>query len=115
MTRRPPRSTLSSSSAASDVYKRQPLYIPLIIERHKSSQLPILDRYKYLVSGDLKLIELQQSIRKKLTLEKNQSLFFFINKNKLDKADSLLKDIYEKSKDSDGFLYIEYANFETFG
>eukprot|EP00658_Telonema_sp_P-2_P035495 TRINITY_DN25795_c0_g1_i2.p1 TRINITY_DN25795_c0_g1~~TRINITY_DN25795_c0_g1_i2.p1 ORF type:complete len:105 (-),score=21.17 TRINITY_DN25795_c0_g1_i2:225-539(-) len=27
MIRRPPRSTLSSSSAASDVYKRQPLYL----------------------------------------------------------------------------------------
>src|SRR5665648_1264256 len=30
MTRRPPRSTLSSSSAASDVYKRQPLQRALI-------------------------------------------------------------------------------------
>eukprot|EP00658_Telonema_sp_P-2_P057339 TRINITY_DN45792_c0_g1_i1.p1 TRINITY_DN45792_c0_g1~~TRINITY_DN45792_c0_g1_i1.p1 ORF type:complete len:207 (-),score=34.49 TRINITY_DN45792_c0_g1_i1:170-790(-) len=29
MIRRPPRSTLSSSSAASDVYKRQPLQLPL--------------------------------------------------------------------------------------
>src|SRR5674536_377833 len=28
MIRRPPRSTLSSSSAASDVYKRQPFFLP---------------------------------------------------------------------------------------
>eukprot|EP00658_Telonema_sp_P-2_P000253 TRINITY_DN1008_c0_g1_i3.p1 TRINITY_DN1008_c0_g1~~TRINITY_DN1008_c0_g1_i3.p1 ORF type:complete len:126 (+),score=11.61 TRINITY_DN1008_c0_g1_i3:114-491(+) len=31
MIRRPPRSTLSSSSAASDVYKRQSLFTPLTI------------------------------------------------------------------------------------
>src|SRR5664279_5728142 len=30
MIRRPPRSTLSSSSAASDVYKRQALYVPQV-------------------------------------------------------------------------------------
>eukprot|EP00656_Telonema_subtile_P023524 TRINITY_DN24995_c0_g1_i1.p1 TRINITY_DN24995_c0_g1~~TRINITY_DN24995_c0_g1_i1.p1 ORF type:complete len:204 (-),score=30.14 TRINITY_DN24995_c0_g1_i1:10-621(-) len=36
ISRRPPRSTLSSSSAASDVYKRQTLpYVPTLWSRHK--------------------------------------------------------------------------------
>eukprot|EP00658_Telonema_sp_P-2_P031579 TRINITY_DN235_c0_g2_i3.p1 TRINITY_DN235_c0_g2~~TRINITY_DN235_c0_g2_i3.p1 ORF type:complete len:147 (+),score=25.31 TRINITY_DN235_c0_g2_i3:115-555(+) len=41
MIRRPPRSTLSSSSAASDVYKRQPLY-PLVfdVEVRPTFELP---------------------------------------------------------------------------
>src|SRR5664280_2184455 len=34
MIRRPPRSTLSSSSAASDVYKRQPLILSPALTRH---------------------------------------------------------------------------------
>eukprot|EP00658_Telonema_sp_P-2_P045683 TRINITY_DN33670_c0_g1_i1.p3 TRINITY_DN33670_c0_g1~~TRINITY_DN33670_c0_g1_i1.p3 ORF type:complete len:125 (+),score=20.38 TRINITY_DN33670_c0_g1_i1:52-426(+) len=33
MIRRPPRSTLSSSSAASDVYKRQLVHYPIIMEQ----------------------------------------------------------------------------------
>lgn len=26
-----------------------------------------------------------------------------------------LKSVYEKNKDEDGFLYIEYSNYPTFG
>src|SRR5674536_400075 len=47
MIRRPPRSTLSSSSAASDVYKRQlaefPIKVPVIIQ--KSFQLFLVIRH----------------------------------------------------------------------
>ena len=43
MIRRPPRSTLSSSSAASDVYKRQWLYFS-----HNSCTLTLLDVFSWL-------------------------------------------------------------------
>ena len=55
-------------------------------------------------------------------------MFFFIGNKKIDKIglnfknsliiiklDTLLKDVYEKSKDIDGFLYIEFTDVEAFG
>eukprot|EP00658_Telonema_sp_P-2_P011023 TRINITY_DN14193_c0_g1_i2.p2 TRINITY_DN14193_c0_g1~~TRINITY_DN14193_c0_g1_i2.p2 ORF type:complete len:103 (+),score=21.62 TRINITY_DN14193_c0_g1_i2:72-380(+) len=42
MIRRPPRSTLSSSSAASDVYKRQHLGHPLLVQPLPAAPRPFL-------------------------------------------------------------------------
>ena len=41
MIRRPPRSTLDRSSAASDVYKRQDLYVPIVREIQERTGAPL--------------------------------------------------------------------------
>jgi hypothetical protein len=72
-----------------------PNLIPIILESQKGhSSLPQLDRPKYLVSEDLKLFDLQMSIRGKLSLNKSDSLFFYIGGKELDKLDTDLKTIY---------------------
>ena len=46
MIRRPPRSTLSSSSAASDVYKRQYIYSrKIFVIFHPFAEKPPMDRF----------------------------------------------------------------------
>lgn len=86
---------------------------------------------RYLVSEEIKLFTFFQSIRKKLQIDETESIFFFIGGTKLDKLGNFcsfflyksglfweetgLKYIYEKHKDDDGFLYIEYSNYPTFG
>lgn len=84
-----------------------------------------------MVADDLKLFEFQQSIRKKLNLNSTEGLFFFIADKKLENLSkktyshlikpfffilgSPLKNVYEKSQDEDGYLYITYSNIEKFG
>src|SRR5674536_100096 len=58
MIRRPPRSTLSSSSAASDVYKRQ-----VVIDVRKTDTAKLADKYVEIDQGsDLLLITALRSI-----------------------------------------------------
>ena len=86
--------------------------------------------FRYLVSEEIKLFTFFQSIRKKLQIDEIESIFFFIGGTKLDKLGMIyfflciiikypiemgLKFVYEKHKDEDGFLYIEYSNYPTFG
>jgi len=96
--------------------EKYPNMIPVIVEKHKSSKLAPLEKSKFLVSQEVKLIEFQQTVRKKLTLGPTEAIFFFIGKSKLERQDALLKEIYAKSKDpQDGFLYITYAEQENMG
>eukprot|EP00658_Telonema_sp_P-2_P033585 TRINITY_DN24615_c0_g1_i2.p1 TRINITY_DN24615_c0_g1~~TRINITY_DN24615_c0_g1_i2.p1 ORF type:complete len:248 (+),score=103.05 TRINITY_DN24615_c0_g1_i2:89-832(+) len=72
MIRRPPRSTLSSSSAASDVYKRQELTQDLEKERENSEQLRVQagameDRLEELEQLKQELEKFKDSMRQKET------------------------------------------------
>merc|ERR1711907_62973 len=95
--------------------ENNPNLIPVIIEKHPRSKLPELDKYKYLVSKDLKLHEFLLNIKQKLKLNKSESLFFFVANKKIDKPTALMGEIYEKSRDEDEFLYISFSELETFG
>jgi hypothetical protein len=55
------------------------------------------------------------SIRGKLSLNKSDSLFFYIGGKELDKLDTDLKTIYQRQADQDGFLYITYSNMAFSG
>src|SRR5664280_1981433 len=63
MIRRPPRSTLSSSSAASDVYKRQRNYIPAVEEgvlhglKHGPLGFPVVDLSVALIDGSYHTVD----------------------------------------------------------
>src|SRR5664280_2895707 len=54
MIRRPPRSTLSSSSAASDVYKRQPFKIEVLDTLNNTRKLKLSD-----VASSIRYVKLQ--------------------------------------------------------
>jgi len=92
-----------------------PRLVPLIVEKHHRSKLPEIEKSKFLVSGDLKFYEFQVSIKSKLKLDKTEALYFFTAAKKIDKPNALVREIYEANRDEDEFLYITYAELETFG
>ena len=72
MIRRPPRSTLDRSSAASDVYKRQlnclvelfqPKRIILLLTKEAGEVLANIDRSKMTIVYDLSLIHISEPTR----------------------------------------------------
>jgi GABA(A) receptor-associated protein len=96
-----------------NIMKEYPNRIPIIVERYDKS-LPQINRKKYLVPGDLSMVNLTYIIRKRLKLTPEKSFFMFIN----EKIIPMTKDlyfVYEKHKENDGFLYVKYCEENTFG
>jgi GABA(A) receptor-associated protein len=74
----------------------------------------IIDKNKFLVPSDLSIAQFLFTIRKRIKLRPEQSLFLFV-KNSIPRSDILLSQLYKEYKDEDGFLYITYSGENTFG
>ena len=48
-------------------------------------------------------------------MDKEEALFFLVNGKKSLTGDDSMKDVYNKYKNEDGFLYIAYASEEVWG
>uniref|UniRef100_A0A7S3JLX0 Autophagy-related protein n=1 Tax=Euplotes harpa TaxID=151035 RepID=A0A7S3JLX0_9SPIT len=91
------------------IRKKHPHKLPVIVTKEKSSKYKILEKEKYMIPDDITVGQFQAIIRKRLELAPEYSLFFFINGRIMPKQDSLLQDVFERNKNDDGFLYIEYS------
>ena len=99
----------------SNIKKKYPTRIPIIVERYnKCKNINDIDKNKYLVPDDLTLGQFIFTIRKRLKLTPEKALFVFVN-NSVMPSSLLIKEIYEKNKDDDGFLYMNYTGENTFG
>jgi len=96
------------------IIAKYPGRVPIIVEKYKDSELPDIDKTKYLVPKDMTVSQFMFIIRKRINLESSQSLFITIN-SILVSSSSTVGDIYEGNKDEDGFLYIIYTSENTFG
>tara|TARA_B110000261_G_C12763133_1_gene229383 strand:+ start:118 stop:468 length:351 start_codon:yes stop_codon:yes gene_type:complete len=96
------------------IMKKYPDRVPIIIEKQRNSNAPDIDKKKYLVPIDLTVGQLIFVIRRRMKLEKEMAIFVFC-KNILPPTSQLINDLYNNSKDDDGFLYIIYASENTFG
>eukprot|EP01060_Flectonema_neradi_P040303 TRINITY_DN912_c0_g3_i1.p2 TRINITY_DN912_c0_g3~~TRINITY_DN912_c0_g3_i1.p2 ORF type:complete len:132 (+),score=27.40 TRINITY_DN912_c0_g3_i1:76-471(+) len=88
--------------------------IPVICERHSQSDVPDIDKTKYLVPVDLNAGQFIYVVRKRIKLQPEQALFLFIN-GVLPPTAALMQQLYADSKDDDGFLYIKYSGESSFG
>lgn len=97
------------------ILEKYPDRVPLIIQPSKNDRdsYPI-DKSKYITPRDLTLLQLQQIIRKRIRFPAEKALFMFIN-NKMYPITSIIGQVYDSNKDSDGFLYITYCQENTFG
>jgi GABA(A) receptor-associated protein len=97
------------------ILDKYPDRVPLIIQPSKNDRdsYPI-DKSKYITPRDLTLMQLQQIIRKRIRFPPEKALFMFIN-NKMYPITSIIGQVYDTNKDSDGFLYITYCQENTFG
>ena len=88
--------------------------IPVIVEKAKASDVPEIDKYKFLIPKDLSMGEFLYVIRKRIKLQPEKAIFLFCNNN-IPNTSDLISKIYDEHKNVDGFLYITYASENTFG
>lgn len=102
---------LKESTRIRDKY---PDRIPIIVEKACKSNIPDIDKSKYLVPNDLTVGQFVYVIRKRIKINQEQAIFVFIN-NILPPTAALISEMYELHKNSDGFLYVIYSGENTFG
>ncbi|KAK6454101.1 autophagy-related protein 8 precursor [Scheffersomyces xylosifermentans] len=88
--------------------------VPVICEKVENSDIPEIDKRKYLVPVDLSIGQFVYVIRKRIKLPQEKAIFIFVN-DILPPTASLISTIYEEHKDEDGFLYVLYSGENTFG
>ena len=93
---------------------KYPDRVPVICQKDPRSNIPNLDKKKYLVPQDLTIGQFVYVIRKRINLTPEKAIFLFIN-NQLPPTAALLSSTYDANKDEDGFLYITYSGENTFG
>jgi GABA(A) receptor-associated protein len=101
----------------STVQRIQQLYpgrIPVIVRKSPRSDVPDIDKQKFLVQPELTMGQFIYIIRKRLVLPSHKSLFLFVN-GALPTTSTLMSQLYLSYKADDGFLYMSYTGESTFG
>jgi len=88
--------------------------VPVICEKDRRLQNCGIKKRKYLVSRDLTIGQFIYIIRNNIQMNSNMGLFLFTN-GIIPSSSDTIEYIYNKFKDNDGFLYINYAFESTFG
>ena len=88
--------------------------VPIIVEMAKKTELPPLDKCKYLVPQDLTIGQFVYVIRRRIKLSPEKAIFIFVN-NTIPPTSSLASSVYKENKDEDGFLYFTVSSESTFG
>lgn len=99
---------------SNNVIKKYPDRIPIIVQRHSSTDIQDIDKCKYLVPKSMSISQFTFIIRKRIKLLPSQAIFISIN-NKLVGGSKTISEIYHDEKDEDGFIYIVYTGENTFG
>jgi len=99
---------------AQRIREKYPDRVPVIVEKAEKSDIPDIDKKKYLVPADLTVGQFVYVIRKRIKLSPEKAIFVFVN-NVLPPTAALISSVYDEHKDEDGFLYIAYSGENTFG
>jgi GABA(A) receptor-associated protein len=89
--------------------------VPLIVIKDTKSDLPEMDKSKFLAPHDLTLGQFMYVIRKRIKIDACIAMFLFANDNVLVNTSESIIQVYEKYKDEDGFLYLTYCSENVFG
>jgi len=96
------------------IMDKYPGRLPIIVQKGYNCPLNDINKKKYLVPKDLNMSQFIYIIRKRVALDKSQSIFLMVS-DKLCPSNTPISTIYEDNKDEDGFLYITYTSENTFG
>lgn len=104
------------SNDAKRILAKFPGRIPVLVTRSSavSSDIPHLQKSKFLVPSNLTVGQFIFIIRKQLVMPPEKALFIFVNNN-LPTSSMLMSEIYALYKSSDGFLRVVYTSESTFG
>ena len=78
------------------------------------SDVPEIDRHKYLVPKDMTVGGFICIIRKHIKLTPEKAIFIFVD-NILPPTSALMGSMYNEHKDEDGYLRVSYTGENTFG
>lgn len=96
------------------IRNKYPDRIPVIVQKAPRSNVPSIDKNKFLVPNDISVAQLMWIIRKRIQLAPEKAIFLFVGKV-LPQSSASMSAIYEDHADEDGFLYIMYSGESTFG
>jgi len=100
---------------AARIQAKHPDRIPIVVEKAlKATDIPNIDKTKFLVPADLTIGQFTYVIRKRIKLPPEKTIFIFVNRS-LPASAALVSAVYNSNKDKDGFLYITYGAENTFG
>lgn len=91
--------------------------VPVIVEP-AGDGAPMIDKSKFLVPDDISLGQLLYVIRKRVRLPPEQAMFVSVclGRERVLCAPAIsMRDLYERSADQDGLLYLEYSIENAFG
>lgn len=97
------------------IKSQYPDKIPIIIERHsKCTNLPKLDKSKYLIPEDLNFGQLIFVIRRRLQISKEKAIFIF-HGNVIPPTSANIGLYFNNKIHDDGFVYLTYSGENAFG
>ena len=98
------------------VIKKYPDKLCIYIEKSKSARnIPDLKNHKFLIPKTITVSQFIYTIRLKIIIQDDQSLFFYVNNDIIISGNTPMVEINDKYKNEDGFLYIKYSGESTFG
>eukprot|EP01062_Namystynia_karyoxenos_P047645 TRINITY_DN36047_c0_g1_i1.p2 TRINITY_DN36047_c0_g1~~TRINITY_DN36047_c0_g1_i1.p2 ORF type:complete len:129 (+),score=46.67 TRINITY_DN36047_c0_g1_i1:29-388(+) len=101
-------------SEAARIAKKYPDGIPVICEKHEPSDVPDIDKTKYLVPTDLNVGQFMYVVRKRIKLDPEKAIFLFVE-GMIPTTAALMQNLDHDYKDEDGFLDIKYTGESTYG
>ena len=88
----------------------------VIVDRASgASNVPLIDKHKFLVPNDLTFGQFITVVRKRLKLDPATALFFFVQDTLIPGASSTMATLVHNHKSVDGYLYILYNGESVFG
>ena len=100
---------------AACIRERYPQRVPVICERHaECTALPEMSKRKFLVPFDMTVGQFLYVIRKRLHVNANVAMFFFVG-GTLPPNSALIRDVHNTLGAADGFLYVKYTSENAFG
>jgi GABA(A) receptor-associated protein len=101
------------SDEAKSILRKHPDRIPIIVEP-ADDKSPTPDRKKFLVPAELTFGQFAHVVRKRLDTTPDQAVILMIG-DVMPMCSSTVREVYEKHKDSDSFLYVSLCAEKTFG
>ena len=103
------------SEMVTKIKQKYPNKIPIYVRKNGNSNIPKIDRNKYLVPSDLTMGQFMHVIRKRIKLAPETAIYMFVNNRMMPASSSPISVVYQNYKDLDGFLYMTYTGESTFG
>ncbi|CAM9364010.1 unnamed protein product, partial [Ectocarpus fasciculatus] len=105
---------LTVYASSERIRSKYPDRIPIICEKDEKSNVPSIDKKKFLVPGDLTVAGFLLVIRKRIKVTADYAICVYANGN-IASGTQLMSALYDEHCDPDGFLYLVYGAENTFG